>query len=232
MTSSNNLSHNYLGATNWWSQGRLSGTGASTIKTVPVASAMPPTEDFGGAAFFTGLTADAGSTDSVLRDVARTEADDFWNGKIIRFTGGANSGLLRQVADFVSATDDFVLSSALPAVIAPGDTYDILPSSMSYRIVVTGYHIAGINTNAALTDIIFRHRINTGNVLLDALMHATTGSCQLANSNVWIPMLADESLEVLVSGALTGVVAWTFWGKVFPASTPLAMKYLGDATNP
>lgn len=226
-----NFSHNYLGATNWWSQGRLTGTGAATIKTVPPASAMPVNESFSGAAFFTGLTADAGSTTTTLRDAARTEADDFWNGKIIRFTSGANSGLLRQVTDFVAATDDFVLSSPVTAIGA-GDTYDILPSSMANRIVVTGYHLAGLNTNAALTDIIFRHRINTANVVLDAFMHATTGTCQLTNSNVWIPLSADESLEVLVGGALTGVFAWTLWGKVFPASAVLAMKYDGDATNP
>ena len=225
-----NESHNYLSSrNNWWSQGRTNSTGGTTVKTIPPAPGF--TDTFGGAAFFTGLTADAGSTATVLRDAARTEADDFWNGKVIRFTSGANSGLLRQVTDFISATDDFVLSSPVTAINA-GDTYDILPSSMSWRLVITGYHIVGMNTNAALTDIIFRHRINTANVVLDALMHATTGTCQLTNTDCWIPMLADESLEVLVSGALTGTVAWTFWGKMFPASTPVAIKYDGDATNP
>jgi hypothetical protein len=220
-----NDSHDYLGnRNNWWSQGRVTATGSTDVKTVPAATAT--------AAMVAAGEADSG-TATTLVDAALIEADDVWNGNVIKFTNGANNGLFRTITDFVDGTNTLTFAPAVPAAVGIGDTYDIVASVIQWRLVVTGYHIAGVNTGAAFAEVAFRHKISTANVLLNCFVPATNGDLIATNGRSWIPMEAGESLEAVVSGTLTaGAVAWNIWGKVFPSTTPLAMKYLGDATNP
>jgi hypothetical protein len=72
--------------------------------------------------------ADAGGTTTTMVDAARVEVDDFWNGYVIRFTSGANSGLTRVITDFVDATNQIVFSPAVTANVGAGDTYEIFQS--------------------------------------------------------------------------------------------------------
>jgi len=219
-------SHDYLGnRNNWWSQNRRTSATSVDVKLVPPAVAT--------AALVSGGIADAGSNTIRIIDAARTEATDVWAGKVVKFTSGTNSGLYRTITLFDPVTDTINFAPAVPTAVGAGDTYDIVESVLTYRLVVTGYHITGVNTGAAFADVIFRHKINTTNVLLDAFVPATNGSLNISNGRCWLPMEENESLEMLIGGTLTaGVVAFTFWGKVFPSTTPLAMKYLGNETNP
>lgn len=73
--------------------------------------------------------ADAGSTAGILRDAARTEANDYWNGALLIMTSGVNIGIGRMIEDFLAATDDIVLMADFPAVIAAGDRYIIVSFS-------------------------------------------------------------------------------------------------------
>lgn len=75
----------------------------------------------------TGI-ADAGSTSSVLRDSALTQADDAWNGALLVFTTGSNAKQARLVVDFVAATDDATVEPAFINAIAAGDQYVLVPS--------------------------------------------------------------------------------------------------------
>jgi len=70
-------------------------------------------------------TADAGSDTNTLRDAARTETDDYWNGQTLHFISGANIGLSRAIVGFAAATDDIELRPAFPNVIGVGDIYVI-----------------------------------------------------------------------------------------------------------
>lgn len=97
--------------------------------------------------------------------------------------------------------------------------------AMTNRLVITGWHISGLNTNGAITTIELRNATTTASVLVDAAMAATTGSVVSDNTNAWLPLIANESLQLSVGGAITGHVAVTVWGKTFPSTTPLADFY-------
>jgi uncharacterized phage protein (TIGR02218 family) len=66
-----------------------------------------------------------GSTTGEVLDVARTEADDWWNDGIIQFMSGVNQGQKRKVVDYVAGDHKLILDYALPHVPAAGDRYMI-----------------------------------------------------------------------------------------------------------
>ena len=70
--------------------------------------------------------ADAGSDASTIRDAARTEANDYWNGQQVMMLSGSARGQVRPIYDFVAATDDILVTPAFGAAIAAGDIYIIL----------------------------------------------------------------------------------------------------------
>lgn len=71
-----------------------------------------------------GTTTSSGSS-TTLVDTARTEANDYWNGKSVTILSGACAGETRTVLDFDSATDTVTVSSAFSATIASGVSYKI-----------------------------------------------------------------------------------------------------------
>jgi hypothetical protein len=73
----------------------------------------------------TQYTADSGGTVRTVVDAALTEADDYWNGAILRWDGGPNAGLYSSVGDFDAATDTLTLDEDLPNAVAAGDTYTL-----------------------------------------------------------------------------------------------------------
>lgn len=75
--------------------------------------------------------ADAGSTAALLRDAARTEANDYWNSSMVVMLSGANVGLARWVEDFINATGDLVFQNVFPNAIVAGDLYEILSFNAS-----------------------------------------------------------------------------------------------------
>jgi hypothetical protein len=225
-----NDSHNYLGSNNWWSTLNFSATNTGTfLKIVPPPTGLGVASQSIGAALVTAQTADAGSTQTTVRDAARTEADDFWNGKLIRFTSGALAGQSRIITDFLAATDDIVYDPLTAAGASAGDLYDIFIANMANRLVITGYHISGNNSNAAQATVLLRCYPTTTVSILRASLNITNGNYSADAGGVWIPLPADESIQVVVAGALTGNVDITVWGKVFPISTHLAGKYDGTA---
>lgn len=70
--------------------------------------------------------ADAGGSTTTMVDAARTEADNFWNNKHIRFTSGANMNQVRLITAFVAATDTMTFAPAVTGAVGAGDTYDII----------------------------------------------------------------------------------------------------------
>ena len=70
--------------------------------------------------------ADAGSGVGIVRDAARVEANDWWNGQTVMMLSGAARGQKRPIADFLAATDDIIPAPNFDAAVAAGDLYVIL----------------------------------------------------------------------------------------------------------
>ncbi len=58
-------------------------------------------------------------------DTSRTEADGYWNGGLVTWTGGANAGRKMEVGTFAAGA--FTLFLPMPSEIAVGDTYALRP---------------------------------------------------------------------------------------------------------
>jgi hypothetical protein len=77
-------------------------------------------------------TATGGSTTTIVDTVARTEADDYWNGGtalIIYDAGGENAapqGEYRIISDFANSTKTVTVSPAFSAAPATGDRYGLI----------------------------------------------------------------------------------------------------------
>lgn len=116
--------------------GYISSTGEYTFD--PGFTAMVPTAtqyvvyagtpSGGGAGPFVAVTGyiDAGSTTTMLRDAARTESDDFWNGALVIMESGPDKYQARWIWDFVQATGDLYLQNALSALPIAGSQYVIV----------------------------------------------------------------------------------------------------------
>ncbi len=70
--------------------------------------------------------ADAGSGVSLIRDAARTEGDNWWNGQQVIMLSGLARGQVRPIWDFLAATDDILVSPDFDAAVAAGDVYAII----------------------------------------------------------------------------------------------------------
>ena len=70
--------------------------------------------------------ADAASGASNVRDAARTEADNWWNGQQVMMLSGLARGQVRPIYDFTTGVD-LLVSPAFDAVPAAGDVYAIIP---------------------------------------------------------------------------------------------------------
>lgn len=96
-------------------------------------------------------TADAGSGVGLIRDAARTEANDWWNGQTVLMLTGAAAGQKRPVSDFLAATDDIVVSPNFDAAVGAGDVYVILAH---YNQIVP--RTADAVANALSSDVVGR----------------------------------------------------------------------------
>jgi hypothetical protein len=95
--------------------------------------------------------ADAGSGVGIVRDAARTEADDWWNGQTVMMLSGAARGQKRPIADFIAATDDIIPAPNFDAAVAAGDLYVILAH---YNMIVP--RVADSADNALTSDVVGR----------------------------------------------------------------------------
>lgn len=109
----------------------------------------------------TQYTADGGNK-LLVQDSALTEANDYWNGSLIRWDSGLNadSGLWSNVEDFTASNDRAHFSEALPERASSGDLYTLFRGgkhASSVRVLglrtaplvnVTGFsvtHVAPLN---------------------------------------------------------------------------------------
>jgi len=87
-------------------------------------------------------TADSGDVNFLI-DTERTETpDDYWVGSQIKFTSGSNVGLTRLINGFNSGTDQISWTPDLPAAVAAGVTYEILPNGRVDLAMIRGTQVA------------------------------------------------------------------------------------------
>ena len=84
-----------------------------------------------------------------------TQADDYWNGTFIKFTSGANIGLIREVTDFTDVGDTLT-HDVFPVGCADGDTFllsawMIVEDGQTLEAPVTGTVIDQYGDYLALT---------------------------------------------------------------------------------
>jgi len=84
-----------------------------------------------------GLEVDSGTT-TTLTDSALTEADDYWNAGLVKFTSGALQGTLVGISDFDAASDTVTFDETLGSAPSNGDTYDIRTGG-TFRFVAGSY---------------------------------------------------------------------------------------------
>lgn len=73
----------------------------------------------------TAQTTDGGSTDTIIVDAARTEADGFWKHGKVTFTSGSNNGVVRKVIASDLSSTNFTMDHPLPVAPSPGDLYSV-----------------------------------------------------------------------------------------------------------
>lgn len=186
------------------------GTGASTAKNII----------FAGTVLLSGGVADAGGDATHLVDAALTQADDFWNGKKVRFTSGANNGLVRGITDFVAATDTITFAPAVAAAVGAGDTYEILDTDEAIEILAI--YLTGHNFQAAATDDIrlgFWDNVTGANFPAGAKM-IFRGYTRGLNSRYGMRLLLDN-VDRCVGGAL-GSDVWIEATANLAGATPKA----------
>lgn len=74
----------------------------------------------------TGTTSALGTTTTAVDTVARTEANDYWNGAMFVCVDGANAGLARPIYDFDNASGTLYFEPAFPNAVAASVNYIIL----------------------------------------------------------------------------------------------------------
>lgn len=74
----------------------------------------------------TRLTSDSGTT-TTLTDAGLTQADDHWNGSLLIFRTGTNSGYTATVTDFDAASDTITFTPAVPNAVTAGMGFALIP---------------------------------------------------------------------------------------------------------
>lgn len=95
------------------------------------------------------------------------------------------------------------------------------------RLVVEFYSIVGHNTNAAATVFEIRNKTTTTSVLLGGSMLPNSGSCSLHQNGVWLPGQSNETIEINVTGSITGAIDITLGGRILPDDFPSTRNYTG-----
>jgi len=155
----------------------------------------------------TQYTASAGTVRGAVC-AALTEADDYWNGAIVRWDSGPNAGLYCSVADFVAASHTLTFGEDLPYAVASGHTFTLLHGG-KYASAV---RIPGLKTAAPVnvTGFSITHAAMLNGVGTGVLKFKYNGGSGQALS--WTPPGESEGTAVDVSALGQGAVVALYGG--------------------
>src|SRR5687767_8652445 len=73
---------------------------------------------------FVMATATGGSTTTVIDTNNLQYVDSYWNEQYVLFTSGTNTGLIRKISAYTSATSQATLYSSVTSAVVSGDTVE------------------------------------------------------------------------------------------------------------
>lgn len=135
--------------------------------------------------------ADSGTT-TTLVDSALSEADDFWNGALLVFSGGTNDGYSAVVTDFDAASNTITFAPAVPSNVTT-EAYTLIPG------------LGWSNVQAWLG--------SAPNALVGGRVDATvdaTGMESGAVDAVWAKTMTELAAVPGVTGTVLAALEWLF----------------------
>lgn len=148
------------------------------------------------------LTASAGTIRTAVC-AALTEADDYWNGAILRWTTGPNAGRYSSVLDFDAATDTLTFKEDLPNAVANTHQFVLLHGGKhaSDQQIPGMVCTAPVNvTGFTISYVSFRNL--EGNAELNFKHNGGVNQ-----GLTWTPPDGDEGIEVNISALANGDTA-------------------------
>lgn len=134
--------------------------------------------------------------------------------------------------DLTGATGNIWWSRILVTAVGAADlkvipTATAAGSGRQRRLALTWFTILGHNTNAAATTFVVRNKTTTANVFFGGSMLPVSGSIQTTSSGIFIAGAANETIELVVAGAITGQIDISCGGRFLPADYATVDKYTG-----
>ena len=174
----------------------------------------------------TQYTAASGTVRTAMA-AALTEADDYWNGAIVRWDDGDNAGLYSSVFDFDAGTDTLTFDEELPNAVASGDKFTMFLGGM----YASDQMIPGLKTSMPVN-------VTGFSVVCAAMLNGEgTGILRFtynggtARTLAWTPPGGTEGSPVSVQTLSTGDKATLYGGgtSTAEASTFLCVMRTADA---
>jgi hypothetical protein len=155
----------------------------------------------------TQYAASAGTKRTAV-SAALTEANDYWNGAIVRWDDGPNAGLYSRVVDFDAASDTVTLANDLPSAVANGHHFTLFHCGKH----ISGQRIPGM-VAAAPVNI-------TGFSIVYAAMINGAGTGQLTYvydggdhpTLAWTPPGESIGATVIIGGTAEGDLVTLYGG--------------------
>jgi hypothetical protein len=167
-----------------------------------------------------------GGTALTVVDTDRTEADvDYWHESVIFMTTGPNAGQGRRIVSFTPASDTITVSPAFTQVVAAGNGYIILKSSIAGDVSIAPADIAAIVDGVWDEDIVAAHgTAATAGLLLRVLGSAI--SLRTFNNTL-------NALLGVPDTAVTDTVAGQVWQELAAShNTALTMGAIMNSLGP
>jgi len=144
---------------------------------------------------YTTRTADSGTTSTMI-DAALTEASSYWNGMVLFFTSGPNTGLAKRITNFSASSDEITVDSAFPSAIAAGHNYLILPLTTMNVTSINNSNGAAVNLQQILsTDFATSY----DNVNKRWAIGPGTGLTSIPWNAAWDAEVQSEAADALVA---------------------------------
>lgn len=125
----------------------------------------------------------------------------------------------------ITSNQDF--SGAVGTATAAASVGNEVYFPLSYRAVLTAWTVNATSTHATPTVFVVRNKVTTANILFDGAMLATTGVLTLTQQDRFVPGTAGETIELNVTGGLTGQLTVDVEGGFLPSSVPCVNEYTG-----
>lgn len=125
----------------------------------------------------------------------------------------------------ITSNQDFSGAAGSATALASAGNKVFFP--LSNRVVLTAWTVNATSTHATPTVFTVRNKATNTSILFDGAMLATTGVLTLTQQDRFVPGTAGETIELNVTGGLTGQLTVDVEGGFLPSSVPCVNEYTG-----